>query len=270
MQEPPQYVLEPAERNPSPSSGGLEDGVIGHPVPAGRWCDAACVVVIQFKHGRASHFSCGHSLNPGAHVIVEGDRGEDLGMVIATRSYTHADTTLPRVVRDASQSEAEWWRCGLAEEEKEAKILCQEIVGRRNIPIKIMHAEFQFDMRKLTFHYASDDAQATFRDCLGDCYAVWKCRIWFTRVSERGLRRVVVRRQQPRVTYTPAPQACGPSGYDEYTYPSPDAVPAGDYGCPTPDGDWAPTHNEYSDATATGWNTWEPEQVHQSPYPYSQ
>lgn len=261
----------------------MEEGTLAHPVP-GQWCDAACVVVVQFKHGRASHFSCTHLLNPGAHVIVEGDRGEDLGMVIATRAYTNADSSLPRVVRDASQSEADWWRRGLAEEEKDAKALCQEIVGRRNIPIKIMHAEFQFDMRKLTFHYASEDAQATFRDCLGDCYAVWKCRIWFTRVSERGLRRVVVRRQQQQqpqpqlLTYTPAPQpcgppeasqSCGPAGYDEYAYSSPDGPPTGDYGCPTSDCEWAPTHNEYIDAAPSGWSTWEPEQA-QTPYPYSQ
>eukprot|EP01062_Namystynia_karyoxenos_P082373 TRINITY_DN9268_c0_g1_i1.p2 TRINITY_DN9268_c0_g1~~TRINITY_DN9268_c0_g1_i1.p2 ORF type:complete len:359 (+),score=77.36 TRINITY_DN9268_c0_g1_i1:82-1158(+) len=166
------------------------------------------VCVVQFKHGRVGEYRCTQPLQLGVHVLTEADRGEDLGMVTTSRPASPGDGLLPWVTRIATDREADFWRGGLAEEEHDARRLCQEILQRRGIPLNIVRAEFQFDMRKLTFHYTAEAAQPLFRDCLADCYAVWKCRIWFARIPDAVAQRQMVVRVGggPRLYVLPRPQ----------------------------------------------------------------
>merc|ERR1719181_2016325 len=102
-------------------------------------------------------------------------------MATAIRLAEESDTALKRVLRAATDREVKFWRGGLSDEEQEARDLCQEIVRKHCVPLTVERAVFQFDMRKLTFYYSSSVAQPIFRDCLADCFAVWKCRVWFQR-----------------------------------------------------------------------------------------
>eukprot|EP00755_Sulcionema_specki_P013563 Sspe_Gene.54289::Locus_29963_Transcript_1_1_Confidence_1.000_Length_1123::g.54289::m.54289 len=148
---------------------------------------SSVVVVVQFRFGRTAEFLHCESIVSGTYVVVAGDRGEDMGFVTHCRSATNADTgkNLPSVHRVASRQEVDHWHGHLLEEEKEAVKLGQEILDRNGIAIKIVHAEFQYDMKKLTFHYLSRDTSSTprFKPVLGECYAVWKCRIWFAQCN---------------------------------------------------------------------------------------
>eukprot|EP00756_Hemistasia_phaeocysticola_P006999 Hpha_TRINITY_DN14081_c0_g2::TRINITY_DN14081_c0_g2_i1::g.44292::m.44292 len=144
------------------------------------------VATVQFKYGRQGNFHVppGVCVTVGEHAIVEGDRGEDLGMIVATRMTSAADRADPLVmplVRQATEEEASWWRNGLAELEREAMQEAQSVIEKYSVSMKIVHAEWQFDRKKLTFHFASREAQPDFRHLLGECHSIWKCRIWFAK-----------------------------------------------------------------------------------------
>jgi len=182
------------------------------------------VCVVQFKWGRADQYLTDGPANPGEHVIVEGDRGQDLGMLTAIRVAEDSDATLQRILRPATAQEIEFWRGGLSDEEQEARTLCQEIVRRHGVPLKVERAVFQFDMRKLTFFYSSSVPQPIFRDCLSDCFAVWKCRVWFQRaVKLPSASRSIISQQDGEgkkigKVYFPAPEAIdAPSDADWVT-----------------------------------------------------
>lgn len=144
------------------------------------------VATVQFKYGRQGEFHVppGPVVQVGEHAIVEGDRGEDLGMIVATRMTSAADRADPLVgslLRQASEEEALWWRSGLAEMEREAAQEAQVVMQKYSVSMKIVHAEWQFDRKKLTFHFTSREAQPDFRNLLGECHSIWKCRIWFAK-----------------------------------------------------------------------------------------
>eukprot|EP01062_Namystynia_karyoxenos_P079950 TRINITY_DN8535_c1_g2_i1.p1 TRINITY_DN8535_c1_g2~~TRINITY_DN8535_c1_g2_i1.p1 ORF type:complete len:407 (+),score=106.93 TRINITY_DN8535_c1_g2_i1:83-1222(+) len=144
------------------------------------------LLTVQFKYGRQGEFTFQSRLGPGTFVVVTGDRGVDLGMVMEAVPLPHGyhgqGLVLP-ALRVAEDWEAEHWRGQLAAQEKAARTLCQEIMHHAGLNMRIVHAEYQFDMRKLTFHFTSKDIHPQFRCVLNECYSIWKCRIWFARYS---------------------------------------------------------------------------------------
>lgn len=62
---------------------------------------------------------------------------------------------------------------------------CQQ-VQRHNIPITVHCAEYQFDRKKLTFHYSTDVGHPDFRTLLRDGYKQFRCRIWMNNCRPKG------------------------------------------------------------------------------------
>eukprot|EP00756_Hemistasia_phaeocysticola_P026764 Hpha_TRINITY_DN16082_c4_g6::TRINITY_DN16082_c4_g6_i1::g.120169::m.120169 len=140
------------------------------------------VATVQFKYGRQESFACTLGAEPGEYVIVHGDRGEDIGQVTEYR-LSSGDEGLPRVLRFARESEVRQWEA-LAQDEARAVPVAQEIIDRHNVNIRIVHAEYQFDKKKLTFHFTSKASKPQVKEALSDCFAQWRCRIWFSRISK--------------------------------------------------------------------------------------
>lgn len=87
----------------------------------------------------------------------------------------------PRSVRRvATEAETRAWR-DVADEERDAVALGQAILDRHRINVRIVHAEFQFDRRKLTFHFTSREPKPQVRTALPDLFQQWHCRVWFAR-----------------------------------------------------------------------------------------
>eukprot|EP01064_Diplonema_japonicum_P023226 TRINITY_DN3366_c1_g1_i2.p1 TRINITY_DN3366_c1_g1~~TRINITY_DN3366_c1_g1_i2.p1 ORF type:complete len:260 (+),score=41.82 TRINITY_DN3366_c1_g1_i2:56-835(+) len=144
------------------------------------------VVLVQFKFGRTGKFYSNQEILSGTNVIVQADRGQDMGVVCSceARSPVHSqDKTIQKILKQATPSEIEKWVVTLSELEREAKASAQGMVDRKGIPLQITHAEYQFDTKKLTFHFTSKDAHPNFRDILDEAFSTWKCRIWFARYS---------------------------------------------------------------------------------------
>eukprot|EP01060_Flectonema_neradi_P010177 TRINITY_DN172_c2_g2_i1.p1 TRINITY_DN172_c2_g2~~TRINITY_DN172_c2_g2_i1.p1 ORF type:complete len:343 (+),score=59.66 TRINITY_DN172_c2_g2_i1:46-1074(+) len=150
------------------------------------------VVLVQFKWGRQGEFLNNGSLALGTHVIVTADRGRDIGMVVESRliGSTQKPKTMQKVVRIAKTGEITKWRKNISNEEKAAKRTCQKVMAKVGIVMKVMHAEYQFDMKKITFHFSSQTSHPDFRPVLDSLYSIFRCRIWFARYSNTELDKI--------------------------------------------------------------------------------
>ena len=145
-------------------------------------------VRVQHKHGRCGVYIHSKSAPAGSHVIVDGDRGLDLGMVIECKGMSTLEGAKKnnKVKRDATEEEVRTWREGLVSDEAKAMKFIAHQIARHSIPIVVHRAEFQFDRKKLTFHYTTEATHPDFRCILKDGYRQFRCRIWLNNCNPKG------------------------------------------------------------------------------------
>jgi len=147
------------------------------------------LVVVQFKWGRLGDFKCNLPLSVGTAVLVEADRGTDLGIVQSIDTLRNPSEADWRVIREADEREQERWQNQLVTRELAAKTKAQTILDEAGIDLQVQHAEYQFDKKKLTFHYTSSETRPNFRSALDDLFAAFRCRVWFARYSGEAMER---------------------------------------------------------------------------------
>ncbi|KAG2188350.1 hypothetical protein INT44_001103 [Umbelopsis vinacea] len=156
---------------------------------------------VEFKGTRSDTFYVSEAdafsgLHPkcGDLVIVEADRGKDLGTVVTenvskdTADGTKANTTREvypkRIYRLAQPQEVSLLAVKEQDEEK-ALFLCQSKIARLNLPMEVVSAEYQWDRRKLTFYFIAD-RRIDFRDLVRDLFKTYKTRIWMCAMKSVG------------------------------------------------------------------------------------
>lgn len=147
----------------------------------------------------------------GLPVIVEGDRGEDFGVVTALVSAEAAAATAPssssdssaksddgaaardsprrspkpllKVLRVATAQEVQGSEA-LPQREAEALEYCRACLQevRLAVPITIESVVFQFDRKKLTVRYTSE-AYVDFNDLTRMLHKKYNCRIWMDQLN---------------------------------------------------------------------------------------
>lgn len=127
----------------------------------------------------------------GRYVIVEGDRGEDLGCIASVShsgarsagDASEAGRRLARVLREATAEELEAFQ-RLDELEESALRFCRAAVQSLNlrVPLQVERAVFQFDRKKLTFTYSSD-SYVEFKTLLRALNRQYQCRIWMHQLN---------------------------------------------------------------------------------------
>ncbi|KAK7200709.1 cell cycle sequence binding phosphoprotein (RBP45) [Novymonas esmeraldas] len=147
-------------------------------------CAGPCQVLVQFKRKRTLQYESPLYVAPGEHVVVGGDRGEDIGLVTHTWTCAEAhqlsesrDKGVGKVVRIASALEVTQLQGVQTELEMRAVEVAQEKVQESGLPMRIVDAEYQFDRRKLTFYYQSMH-RLDFRTLVRDLYKTFRARIW--------------------------------------------------------------------------------------------
>jgi len=144
---------------------------------------------IVFKGGRTALYSNprGIPLKVGDHAIVEVERGKDIGQVV--REGGAASTKLrdkgPRgsILRRATSEDQEHLE-ELRGKEQEAHHICQQYIGRQNLPMKLVDVEWQFDSNKIRFYFTSD-RRVDFRKLVRDLAGVFKTRIEMRQIGVR-------------------------------------------------------------------------------------
>lgn len=175
-------------------------GDLGRGVPVHRFGDTK-LYKVEFKQGRTDIFhynlndeeddgnqgkddDAAAALKVGQYVLVEGDRGHDLGCIIdnnVSTSSLRKETVVRRVFRPATDLEISSLRFKEGDEEK-ALELCKTKVAEYGLPMQVVRAEYQWDRRKLTFFFESD-TRVDFRDLVRDLFKIYKTRIWMCSLS---------------------------------------------------------------------------------------
>merc|ERR1719263_11214 len=91
-----------------------------------------------------------------------------------------------KVKRFATEGEVAAWRHHLVGDEAKAMRFIRTQVENHNIPVVVHRAEFQFDRKKLTFHYTTDHPHPDFRALLREGYRQFRCRIWMNNCRPKG------------------------------------------------------------------------------------
>ena len=157
------------------------------------------LIEVRFKGNRKEFYTWDLEAPPtvGAPVVVEAERGQDLGVVSAVGDVVQkkcgvgcagcavAAPKEPRgkIVRTAAPEDA---RAGLelrkAEEDVRRKVI--ERVRVHNLPMKVSDAEWQWDRRKLSIYFTAEQ-RVDFRALVRDLAGVFRTRIELRQIGAR-------------------------------------------------------------------------------------
>lgn len=151
--------------------------------------------VVEFKGGRNDYFyipdGSDLQVTEGDLVIVEADRGKDLGKVILVQN---AATMLvppqdPKCIYRNAQTTEVNMLLDKARDEQKALAIVQAKARQKGLDMEIVDAEYQWDRRKLTFYFVAEE-RIDFRDLVKDLFKIYKTRIWMCAVerSRTGVR----------------------------------------------------------------------------------
>lgn len=148
-----------------------------------------CNALIQFKCHQAE-YSSPISIDHGQYVVVQGDRGIDIGVIVGVNrevrsTYVERTGPLGSVLRFATQREVDYWATDLKDSEARAEEFCRVQVLRHSLDMRIVQAEYQFDQKKLTFYYEAQE-RIDFVHLLKELYREFGCRIWMEKVSRKA------------------------------------------------------------------------------------
>jgi len=147
--------------------------------------NAVCTALVQFKCHHAE-FSSTFDLRKGQYVVVQGDRGIDVGVVIRinaddVKQYVERTGPTASVIRYATQREVDYWATDLKADEAAALEYCRQRVLKHRLAMDVRHAEYQFDKKKLTFYYEAK-CRVDFVTLNKELFREFSCRIWMEKV----------------------------------------------------------------------------------------
>lgn len=197
-------LLDEGSRRPSISSSSeVGKGIALHSLP-----HDTNLYIVEFKAGRSDIFYVSDEqegekpqVKKGDLVIVEADRGRDLGKVInesitpyqihmLQAQHSEALNDLHRVNREihpkriyrlAEPSEVAML-VTKSQDEAKALSVCQTKVRQKKLAMEVVDAEYQWDRRKLTFYFVAD-RRIDFRELVRDLFKIYKTRIWMCAVN---------------------------------------------------------------------------------------
>jgi cell fate regulator YaaT (PSP1 superfamily) len=200
---------------PQPNLNDLGKGVPLSAVPAS-WP----LYIVEFKAGRTDLFyltDLSLDVRIGDLVIVEADRGKDLGKVVNDSitlkeveefqreqkeriSYgengplspggqpgsgsTKKDIN-PKMIYGKAQAQDTQHLVTKIQDEMKALQLCQNKVRQKKLPMEVIDAEYQWDRRKLTFYFVAEK-RIDFRELVRELFRLYKTRIWMASLQGPG------------------------------------------------------------------------------------
>ncbi len=155
------------------------------------------LIEVAFKGNRKEFFTWEDVVPPPAppaHVIVEGDRGEDLGQVhaigeLAEKRFAGVahgkmiGEATRRILRLATRDEIRQ-SIALAEENETTRRAAMAQVRALGLQMKLTDADWQWDHRKLTLFFTAEK-RVDFRTLVRDLAATFKARIELKQIGVR-------------------------------------------------------------------------------------
>jgi cell fate regulator YaaT (PSP1 superfamily) len=142
---------------------------------------------IAFKGNRRAIFSNSLSLplKTGDHVIVSTERGEHIGEVhqkVDPKNLDQKKTPL-QILRLTSEEDM----VRLAELRKNEAVafdICLQKIAERDLVMKLVDVEYQFDGNKITFYFTAEK-RVDFRELVKDLAALYRTRIELRQIGVR-------------------------------------------------------------------------------------
>jgi cell fate regulator YaaT (PSP1 superfamily) len=152
---------------------------------------------VAFKGTRRGYFlappSMTDALEPGMFVVVEADRGEDLGTLAALGSIAErkcsssggCSTPTPelRILRAARPEEVSTMEA-LRRDEDRVRTEARDRVQEHGLKMKVTEAEWQLDRNKLTIYFTAD-RRVDFRELVRDLARNFRTRIELRQIGVR-------------------------------------------------------------------------------------
>ena len=153
------------------------------------------ILEVTFKGNRREYYTAdSDDIVMSHYVIVEADRGEDLGRVtaagaVAERKCSGCSTgcaaPVPslRILRKA-QNEEVGKAVELREDEPRVRRITREKVIQYGLKMKVSEAEWQFDRNKLTIYFTAE-RRVDFRELVRDLARTFRTRIELKQIGVR-------------------------------------------------------------------------------------
>lgn len=199
--------------------------------------------IVEFKACRTDVFyvaeGSGLEVHPGDLVIVEADRGRDLGKVTRENvSMAQVKSLKAQQAREQALAiggngeDTEKFNSGIvqpkliyrlaqpsevamllvkSQDEQQAMLVCQAKVRQRKLPMEVLDGEYQWDRRKLTFYYYASQ-RIDFRELVRDLFKIYKTRIWMCAVDPAATSNLNTTLGAPGAIGEPKNGVHGPNG----------------------------------------------------------
>lgn len=146
------------------------------------------VISVKFKDsGKAYYFDpCGLTAKVGSKVIIEMQSSREIATVCeSNHTVKDADIVQPlrKVVRLANEKDLKKVEENKAKEVEALKV-CEELVIKNKLEMKLISAEYSFDTSRLVFFFTAD-GRVDFRELVKDLAAYFHTRIELRQIGVR-------------------------------------------------------------------------------------
>lgn len=146
------------------------------------------LVAVLFKGRRVETFSNPEAiaLSPGMMVLVEVERGEDMGEVLpldAPAVGRRRDGEPRRIIRPAREDEVHQLEILRAQDLESLETVKQRVAHFR-LPMHLIDAEHQYDRNRVTFYFTAEH-RVDFRELVRDLAGIFRTRIELRQIGTR-------------------------------------------------------------------------------------
>jgi len=155
--------------------------------------DSIDLIEVEFKGARRAYFQKEKDLQLSTmdYVIVESEKGHDLGKVYLTGELVHIKRksqilrkdVIRKVIKKATQEDLEKMIENRKIEEN-AFLVCRKKIDEHSLIMKLVDVEYQYDRNRVTFYFTSDK-RIDFRELVKDLAAEYRTRIELRQIGVR-------------------------------------------------------------------------------------
>ena len=155
--------------------------------------DSIDLIEVEFKGARRAYFQKDKDMKLSTmdYVIVEAEKGNDLGKVYLTGELVHIKRkghilrkdVIRKVLKKATQEDLDKMVENRKIEEN-AFLVCRKKIEEHSLIMKLVDVEYQYDRNRVTFYFTSDK-RIDFRELVKDLAAEYRTRIELRQIGVR-------------------------------------------------------------------------------------
>ncbi len=176
--------------HPPTEDPGTKSRADGNPVREDVVAPLISIAGVRLRPGGRSFACDAHGLSPhvGTRVVVQVDRGQEVGIVMVAPALRPALTRMPRILRIADQRDLDRADAD-GRRVDDALDFARQVVRERKLAVKVFHAEMHGGGRA-TFYFASEE-RIDFRQMVSELSGHLNLRVEMRQVGVRDEAKMV-------------------------------------------------------------------------------